>query len=844
MTGQRPEADADAQPTTGLEDLESTAKLPVLDAATIESLEDEAELAHQRTTVLNPDTFHDAGTQPAIPILDVSPELLAGFEGRVVVRGESGAGAAAGRGDEAAHDVDASRVALEQELAGFQSQVESLERQVGELNSELTRLGRMLVERDAQIGELRQAQRGLQRELERDRSQAAVREERLEADLDAARRLGEDLDAMRREAIARSEAAEQREAALEAEFAAARARLEADTEALRARLGEEQAAALAQLEARATQARLEAVGATAAEREALEKRLKEAEQRLEAQAAAARAEREREFDALREAHAAELAAQRLHDAGQMEAERRRLGDELTAALTAAGERSAAQEVGLQAARGEAASLQRQLEELRTRKAADEAALAQGRERIATLERELDAARAELAAATARAQSSATEQSRELETTRRELAELRALAAAQVEALQAAESRRGIWASLLGDAESRHESALGEARTAAASERARAAAAEAALEAQRRSQAEAEAALRSDAETAAARARETEAALRAELDAAASRAREVESQRASLQATLADAEASLQALRGESGDAGRRLAEAEAELGRLRERERELAAAGEAAAARIAAADRDLDGLRASASASEGMLRGELATLREEREALATKNQSLTEALDRASKLAAEAADAAPAEQLRDLQAELRRSAERVAELESDLRAAEDQINRLEGDLRLKNTRLDELSRSGASGDERGMARRRDEAPPRGRPELVAAGEGLASADSAFSGAAASADGVTRYFVMMEGDTEIVHVLGRRTTIGRGLDNDVRIDTKFVSRHHAVVLAGPQQTVVEDLRSTNGVTVNGRRVTRAVLRDGDVVHVGKTQFRFVQRTRER
>ena len=103
MTGQRPEADADAQPTTGLEDLESTAKLPVLDAATIESLEDEAELAHQRTTVLNPDTFHDAGTQPAIPILDVSPELLAGFEGRVVVRGESGAGAAAGRGDEAAH---------------------------------------------------------------------------------------------------------------------------------------------------------------------------------------------------------------------------------------------------------------------------------------------------------------------------------------------------------------------------------------------------------------------------------------------------------------------------------------------------------------------------------------------------------------------------------------------------------------------------------------------------------------------------------------------------------------------------------------------------------------------
>jgi hypothetical protein len=35
-----------------------------------------------------------------------------------------------------------------------------------------------------------------------------------------------------------------------------------------------------------------------------------------------------------------------------------------------------------------------------------------------------------------------------------------------------------------------------------------------------------------------------------------------------------------------------------------------------------------------------------------------------------------------------------------------------------------------------------------------------------------------------------------------------------------------------------------VLVNGRRVTRSVLRDGAIVHVGKTQFRFVQRQRDR
>jgi pSer/pThr/pTyr-binding forkhead associated (FHA) protein len=52
------------------------------------------------------------------------------------------------------------------------------------------------------------------------------------------------------------------------------------------------------------------------------------------------------------------------------------------------------------------------------------------------------------------------------------------------------------------------------------------------------------------------------------------------------------------------------------------------------------------------------------------------------------------------------------------------------------------------------------------------------------------------------------------------------------------------MVGPAQTLLEDLRSTNGVMVNGRRVTRAALRDGDVVHIGKTQVRYVQRVRDR
>jgi pSer/pThr/pTyr-binding forkhead associated (FHA) protein len=96
------------------------------------------------------------------------------------------------------------------------------------------------------------------------------------------------------------------------------------------------------------------------------------------------------------------------------------------------------------------------------------------------------------------------------------------------------------------------------------------------------------------------------------------------------------------------------------------------------------------------------------------------------------------------------------------------------------------------------------------------------------------------EGAARLFVRMGGESEVVHMLGRKTTIGRTPDNDLQIDAKFISRHHAVILAGPTHTIIEDLNSTNGVLVNNRRVVRQTLKDGDIVLVGKAQFRFVVR----
>ena len=92
----------------------------------------------------------------------------------------------------------------------------------------------------------------------------------------------------------------------------------------------------------------------------------------------------------------------------------------------------------------------------------------------------------------------------------------------------------------------------------------------------------------------------------------------------------------------------------------------------------------------------------------------------------------------------------------------------------------------------------------------------------------------------RVLVREEDGTEVVYPLGRHTTIGRTPDNDIQVNTTFVSRHHAVLLTSSEHCIIEDLNSTNGIVVNGQRVGRQLLHDGDVVTVGKTHFRYETR----
>jgi len=183
-------------------------------------------------------------------------------------------------------------------------------------------------------------------------------------------------------------------------------------------------------------------------------------------------------------------------------------------------------------------------------------------------------------------------------------------------------------------------------------------------------------------------------------------------------------------------------------------------------------------------------------------------------------------------------------AARSRELEADLRAAEDTINRLESQARGRGARLEELEK----------ANRQWRLTMDGARETstdTAATDTAPRAASAASAAHAAhekhetahdplPEGAARLLICKEKGREVVHVLGRKTSVGRTPDNDLQIDAKFISRHHAVILAGPVHTVLEDLNSTNGVLVNSQRITRQTLKDGDDVVFGRAHYRFAVR----
>ena len=72
---------------------------------------------------------------------------------------------------------------------------------------------------------------------------------------------------------------------------------------------------------------------------------------------------------------------------------------------------------------------------------------------------------------------------------------------------------------------------------------------------------------------------------------------------------------------------------------------------------------------------------------------------------------------------------------------------------------------------------------------------------------------------------------------RRVLIGRSRECDIQLADANVSRRHAEIRQEGTTFWVVDLDSTNGVEVNGRRLKRAKLEDGDRLVMGSTQMTF-------
>jgi pSer/pThr/pTyr-binding forkhead associated (FHA) protein len=73
----------------------------------------------------------------------------------------------------------------------------------------------------------------------------------------------------------------------------------------------------------------------------------------------------------------------------------------------------------------------------------------------------------------------------------------------------------------------------------------------------------------------------------------------------------------------------------------------------------------------------------------------------------------------------------------------------------------------------------------------------------------------------------------------RNVIGRGTEADIRLPDTGVSRKHVDVVLDGGTATVEDLGSTNGTLVNGRRVSRQALADGDVIRIGHSVLVYRQ-----
>jgi Domain of unknown function (DUF4388)/FHA domain len=89
------------------------------------------------------------------------------------------------------------------------------------------------------------------------------------------------------------------------------------------------------------------------------------------------------------------------------------------------------------------------------------------------------------------------------------------------------------------------------------------------------------------------------------------------------------------------------------------------------------------------------------------------------------------------------------------------------------------------------------------------------------------------------FTVGNGDTagKVIALSESEYTVGRQRDNTIHINDLGVSGYHARIFRTAEGYAIEDLKSRNGIWINGGRVFQATLRNRDQVRVGATDLRY-------
>jgi len=74
-------------------------------------------------------------------------------------------------------------------------------------------------------------------------------------------------------------------------------------------------------------------------------------------------------------------------------------------------------------------------------------------------------------------------------------------------------------------------------------------------------------------------------------------------------------------------------------------------------------------------------------------------------------------------------------------------------------------------------------------------------------------------------------------------LGRTGENDLKVDHHSISRNHAKVVVKDGKVKMVDLQSKNGIRVNGEYWEESSLKSGDIIELGKVQFRYVEKGEE-